>query len=57
MDAQMRSLCPLCGGRGDVIRYRGTILLRGAETGTIGVPEQCKTCDGRGYLDGFVPPA
>lgn len=45
---QDSAICPGCHGPGRVIVYR--MGAAHGRTGTAGVEERCKDCDGKGYL-------
>jgi hypothetical protein len=51
----MRTLCPVCLGKGENWTPRAAII--GGELTNSGTPTACKTCKGKGRLPGFQPPA
>lgn len=54
--ATFNTLCPICGGSGEIRVARAVVSLSQGQGGTALVTKDCKTCGGEGKLKGFVPP-
>ncbi|MBB5833373.1 DnaJ-class molecular chaperone [Kribbella italica] len=56
MKAEFNTLCPDCGGSGEIRVARAVVQLGTGQGGTASVTETCKTCHGNGSRKGFQPP-